>query len=263
METHLSFNKILLIGFALILALAIPTLLIVERFLTLRETETWLSQLSAQRTDTAVPAATGTPTPTDTHTPTDTSSPTPSPTPTHSPTPSTTEFLVPDPGDGSINGYVDQVVHLDDDGPQTMIKIISEDALLGYYRAEIQIQWNTWRYDCFVLGDKNDNLFCLGRRLPITNQATIKVFEVLGTGEDQQVFESSFQVPAPGPTATPKPRNTSRPPAPTNAPTDTPIPPTSTPPPTLTPTATFTPSVIPTNTDAPPSTPWAPTPTPP
>jgi hypothetical protein len=148
-------------------------------------------------------------------------------------------------------------MHLTDNGPQTMIKIITDSSLEGVYRADIEILWNSWDFNCLILGDENDHLFCLGRRLPVTTQASIEVFELLGGGEGELVFTGTFEVPALGPTKTPKP--TRRPQStqgPTSIPTSTPIPP------TLTPQSTNTPAPTPTNTLGPPPSPQVTPPTP-
>jgi len=263
-------NKVLLIGFALLLALAIPIFFILTRLLEFRETEALLSQLSSQRTSTAAPTDTLEPTSTHTPTPSPTETPTPSPTFTESPT--STELIIPNTGDEFLNAYIDRVVHIDDSGPQTMIKIVTDGPLEGVFRADIEIQWNSWDYFCFILGDKNELLFCMGRQLPATTNAAIMLYEVIDDGEEQLVFSDTFAVPALGPTKTPKkPQSTQIPTnTPTNTPTITPtntlVPPTFTPiPPTDTPAPTFTPSSTPTPTLGPPPTPWVPptdTPTP-
>ena len=257
-------NKVLLIGFALLVALAIPIFFILTRLLEFRETEAWLSQLSSQRTSTAGP--TDTLAPNSTHTPTPTQTPTLTPTPTSTLVP--TAIVSSTIDSNFLNAYIDNVVHINDDGPQTMIKIVTDSPLEGVYRADIEIQWNSWDYWCFILGDKNELLFCMGRQLPTTTEAAIMLYEVSDDGEEQLVFSDTFAVPALGPTKTPrptkKPQSTQVPtatstPTPTNPPTNTPIPPTNTPLPSLTPSSTPTPTL------GPPPSPWVPptdTPTP-
>jgi hypothetical protein len=253
MGVQLDLNRVLFFGFVLLIVLTIPIYFIVDRIFTLRETEAWLTQLSFQRTSTAESPTslpvTKTPTPIPTETPTPTQSPSPSP------SPSPTGTLSPKPEHGFVNAYVDDVNHLDDNGPQTMIKIIADRSIEGVFRAEINILWNTWRYGCFILGDENDHLYCLGRRLPETNQATVKIYESIGGVDEKMVFEEMFAVPPlnppRNPTATRRPPSTQIPNTPTNTPT-----PSSTPIPSSTPLPTNTP--IPTAT----SPPWATPPTP-
>jgi hypothetical protein len=257
-------SKIILIGFGLLFALAIPIYFIVGRFINLQETEKYISQVSERRTMTAIPGSTQSAIPTKTLFPTETPTPTITPTPTPSSTP--TEILVPDTGN-SHNLYLDKVVHLDERGPQTMVKFITvEPPIEDVFRAEVYITWNTYKYSCFILGDENEQLFCLGLRLPEYNQATIKVFEIRAGGEEVLVFEAGFEVPAAAATATPRPRTNTPKPGPSNTPpptsTFTPTP-TDTPDPTNTPLPTATPTNTPTNTPkAPPTAPWEPTPTP-
>ena len=255
-------NKVLLIGFALLVALAIPIFFILTRLLEFRETEAWLSQLSSQRTSTAAPADTLVPTSTHTSTPTETPTLTPTPTSTLAPTAIVSSTIDSD----YLNAYIDNVVHIDDNGPQSMIKIIADRALEGEFRASVEIQWNSWDYFCFILGEEKDQLFCMGRRLPATTMAYLIVYEMDEDGNGVEVFEATFEVPVMLPTQTPRPKKT-LPPANTSTPssTSTPIA-TQTSNPTSTPLPTHTPTPVPTNTLSPPpspqATPLTPTPEP-
>ena len=199
MGSQFQVNKVLLVGFVLLVALAIPIFFILNRLLEFRETETRLSQLSSQRTSTTALvdtlALTATETPTRTETPTLTSTPTL----THTPTISVTSTPI-----GPFhNAVVEKVVHLTENGQQTMIKITVAASIDGDYRADVETQWNSREYWCFILGEDNDQLFCLGQRLPATTNAVIMVYEVLGAGEESLVLESNFEVPAMNPTKVP------------------------------------------------------------
>ena len=200
-------------------------------------------------TNTIAPTATDTPLPSET----------PTLTPTATPSVTPTVDVSSTPIGAFQNAYIDDVVHLTENSQQTMVQIIVDRPLEGDFRADIEIQWNSWDYYCFILGEENDQLFCIGSRLPATTNAIIKVFEVIGAGEESLVFESSFEVPVLIPTITPKPTKKS-PATRTPSPTNTSIPgPTATPTQTTIPTSTNTP-IPPTPTVPPWSTPFTPVP---
>jgi hypothetical protein len=215
----------------------------------LERTETSTATRSAQLPPNWTKTPTGTPTPTIT--------PTPSATPT--PTALTLDFS---------DAFISEVVHIVENGPKTLVKIVVPGGVEGDFHAVVEIVLQSWDYTCITTEESDDHLFCVGGRLPETNQAVLQVFQVLDEDDDSiLVYETLFEVPPYIPataTRTPKsgggppppPQNTATP-TPTPTITNTPSPtltPTNTATASLTPTATVTPSITPTFTDVPP---WA------
>ena len=132
--------------------------------------------------------------------------------------------------------YIKNVVHLPDAGVRTMVTIFVPGILTGEFFAQVEIDLDTWVYDCVILDGNEDHLFCFGDRLPTTNNALIRVFEDLSESEGSQlVFEGRFEVIKFVPT------KTNTPSGPVHTATFTPTP-TQTPTPTITPTPTPTPT---------------------
>ena len=223
----------LVIAFAFMVAVAIPVYFIANAYrgrengpliaLTgLRETETPIptpipaSILGLPATWTAVPTITAR----STVTPTLTATPSPTPTLPY-------DFA---------EGFIDEVVHIYENGPRTMVKIVVPGVLAGEYEATVEIGATQWDYVCLILEESQDHLFCVGGRLPSRSLALIQVFQIVGDGEDSPlVFEETFSVPPfllATATKTKRPASTSKP---KNTPTltNTPLP-TDPPPPTAT-----------------------------
>jgi hypothetical protein len=230
-----------------IFILAIPIYIITKAYIN-RETFTYTGRVFGQQsntvsnnfifepTSTLTPQPSVTPTPTSTLTPTSTISPT---------------FIV-SPGFDFSGAYVIEVIHFDEDGPQSIVKIKVPRVIVGEFFAEVRILWTEWDFTCILLEESEDHLFCVGPRLPPSNRASIRIYEVLSSGQTPVlVLESEFVVLEYVPsTSTPsKPKS----------------PPGFTPTPSITPTPTITPLPTQTYTPVPPTStlpPWATPPTP-
>ncbi len=115
-----------------------------------------------------------------------------------------------------------------------MVIIVVSGTLNGEFFAQVEIDFDTWVYDCVILEGNEDHLFCFGDRLPTTDNALIRVFEDLSESEGSQVvFETRFEVSRFVPTKTNTPSRPVHTATFTPTPTQTPIPtiaPTPTPP---------------------------------
>ena len=247
MEYRPDKSRWIVLAIAFVAIVAIPGYLIAKNY-SEREAFTFSGRVISQESDTAEPKKTLVPTSTWTPRPSATQRPTLTPIFT----PSSTNPSIP--GFDFSGAFVIEVVHLEEGG-QSMVKIFVPRVIVGEFLAEVQILWTTWNYNCLLIDESKDRLFCVGPRLPPSDQAIIRVFEVLIDPEEELlVFETEFVVfeyiPS---TSTPKG------PPKVVTPTLTPSP-TSTVPPTLTPSQTPTP--IPTNTLAPPPSPQVTPPTP-
>jgi hypothetical protein len=177
----------------------------------------------------------------------------PIPTPSNMPIPDATKTpsatLNPIPVSGNLNVFIWEVVHIDN-GTQTMVKILFPEKLEGAFFAIVENLWSEYDYQCFILGESNQDLFCLGANLRPVTQANIRVYKDDASSEDSTlVFSDSFEVPVlilqptntvvpsavPPLTFTSTPTNTN-----TSMPINTPQP-TNTPKPTNTPRPTHTP----------------------
>lgn len=239
----------LLISIVVVVSIAI-TFLLIGNYYKLSETESLLAQLKFRTTRISLVTESTEPTQYSTLTPIP--SLTSTATLTATPTPEINEqsaiTITPQSGQDFSRAYITHVVHIQENGRETMVRIFAPEVVEGEFFAEVTIAWNTWDYYCIILEGIIDHLFCIGGRLPATNSARIEVFEVINAEiETILVFNSEFRVPIflPSPTNTPgsKPKATSAPsltPTPTR--TNTPSP-TFTPSRTPHPTATFTPSI--------------------
>ena len=162
--------------------------------------------------------------------------------------------MIPNTGYDFSKAFIDNVVHLPEGGGRTMVTIVVPGVLDGEFHAEVLIGSDSWDYQCVILVGSEDHLFCFGDRLPETDEAVIRVFEIFEESEESVlVFEAQFSVYEFVPT------KTNTPSAPRHTSTITPTP-TNTGTPSLTPTNTYTPTLPP---PAPPEeTPITPTATP-
>jgi len=238
----------LAVAFAFMIAVAVPVFFIANAYRD-RENGPLIALTGLRETETSVPNAfVGLPatwTPLPTITPRNTTSPTP----TTTPSPSTTL------GFDFSGAFISEVVHLTENGPQTMVKIVVPGLLEREYEANVEIGTTRRDFVCLMLEESEDHLFCVGARLPSRSFALIQVYLVDGGGEDPiLVFEENFTVPpffvatptqTRRPAPTPKPKKTATPtPIPTNTivPTNPPAPTATCPPqPTAPPWASPTP----------------------
>lgn len=238
MGYRLSRGRRLAVAFAFMVAVAIPVYFIANAYRD-RETGPLIAMTGLGETETDVPEAIrGLPaTWTPIHTPTAIATVALTPTTTPSPP----GILL---GYDFSEAFVTEVIHLAENTPRTMVKIVVPGVLVGEYEAKVEIGTTQWDYVCLMLEESVDHLFCVGGRLPSRSLALIEVFQIVGGGEELiLVFEDTFAVPpylAPTPTKTRRPASTQKP-----ANTSTPKPPA---------TATCPPKPIP--------PPWA-SPTPP
>jgi len=249
MGYRLSRGSRLFVAFAFMIAVAIPVYFIANAYRD-RETGPQIAMTGLGETETSVPEAIrGLPA---TWTPILTVPARTTVTPTPTTTPGSSVTLSYD----FSEAFVSEVVHLDENRPRTMVKIVVPGVLVGEYEAKVEIGTTQWDYVCLMLEESLDYLFCVGDRLPATSLASIQVFQIVDGAEDPiLVFDDIFAVPpflAATPTKTQRPAST---PKPKNTPTKTP-------------TATST--LVPASTTAPTATcppqptapPWA-SPTPP
>lgn len=177
-------------GIALIfvIAVGIPVHFISDAYLE-REDSAQLANLD--RTATHTTTYTVTPVFPPTWTPRPSSTPTETPTPTATPT----EILIPNTGFDFSGAYIENVVHLPERGGQTMVTIVVLGVIEGEFFAEVEIEDDSWEYECVILVKREDHLFCFGPRLPGADDARIQVFEDLGPGDGTAlVFEAEFEV---------------------------------------------------------------------
>jgi hypothetical protein len=201
-----SVGRILLIS-VVILASFGTTFLLIGNY-KLSETESLLAQLKLGTTRISVP--TKSPEPSQNVTLTTIPSATSTATSTATPTPNINEQITstvtPQLGQDFSRANITNVVHLQENGPKSMLRISTPGVVEGDFFANVTIAWNNWDYDCIFIEEIINHLFCIGGRLPATSSAIVEVFEVVNADtEPILVFISEFRVPIfiPLPTNTP------------------------------------------------------------